>query len=98
MDGMQVANSNILRRFVYLWALKGDKSLKSPQIQSQRVYFSKISWVACPQTPSIGMLCMLMCFTHYDSAYLSYPHINNADTSGYTPLFKSLNLPLYIYK
>ena len=39
-------------------------SLKNSQIQSERIKFSKIFWGACPQTPSISMLCMHVCFAH----------------------------------
>ena len=46
------------------------------------------------QTPSIGMLCVPVCFAHYDSPYPSYPHINNGDTFVCPPLFKSLDPPL----
>ena len=68
---------------------------KCHQIQSQRVL---ISWGGMPPDPlSIGMLHMPMCFTHYDSAYPSCPHINNDDTAGCTPLFKSLDPPLIMY-
>ena len=40
-------------------------SLKSSQIQFERVRFSKIFWEGMPpDPPSISMLCMHVCFAH----------------------------------
>ena len=42
---------------------------------------------------SVGMLCMHVCFAHYDSVYPSQPHINMTTNLGMPP-FTSLDLPL----
>ena len=63
------------------WKVYGDKSLKMPSDSiSESVIFQNFLG-ACPRPPNI------------DSAYPSYPHINNADTSGCAPLFKNLEPP-----
>ena len=49
-----------------------------------------------PDPPSAGMLCMPVCFAYYECKYVSQPYINNDDRSGCAPLFKSLDLPLFV--
>ena len=40
------------------------------------------------------IVCMPVCFAHYESTYLSQPWISNVNRFGCTPLFKSLDPPL----
>ena len=53
--------------------LKGDKSLKMPSVLISEgvANFSKfpVGMSPDPQAPSVGMLNMPVCFTHYKSAY-----------------------------
>ena len=51
---------------------KGDKSLNIPSGSiSDSVMFRNFLGGMPPDPPSVGMLCMLVCFTHYESTYPS---------------------------
>ena len=79
-------------------ALKSDKSLKNAlRFNLRECNFSKLPGGNAPRPPSIGMLCMPVCFAHYESAYPGYPHINNADTSGCAPPFQKSGSAPAIY-
>ena len=57
---------------VFTGALKGDQSLKMPSDSiSESVIFQNFLGGMPPDPPSVGMLHMLVCFAHYDSAYPS---------------------------
>ena len=76
-------------------ALKDDQSLKMPSDSISECNFSKFPWGGMlPDPHSVGMLCMPVCFTHNNSAYPSYPHINMMISLAVPPLFKSLDPPL----
>ena len=82
-------------------ALKGDQSLQMPSDSIlESVIFQNFLGCMPPDPPSGGMLCMPMCFTHYDSACISQlaPHEHD-DKSGCAPPFhKSRSAPeLAIY-
>ena len=48
---------------------RGDKLLKMPSdsIPDSVLFHNFLG--ACPRPPSVGMLCMPVCFTHYESTY-----------------------------
>ena len=57
---------------VFTGALKGDQLLKMPSDSiSESVIFQNFLGGQAPDPPSVGMLCMLVCFAHYDSTYPS---------------------------
>ena len=59
-------NSNVLYIPVSTGALKGDKSLKmSSDSISESVIFQNFLGGMPPDAPSIGMLCMPVCFAQY---------------------------------
>ena len=75
---MHAGNSYLhIKKFcvpVSIGASKGDQSLKMPSDSiSESVIFQNFLGVCPIDPPSVGMLCMPMCFSHYDSAYPSYP-------------------------
>ena len=93
---MHAGNSNILGCFVYVpvstGALKGDKSLKMPYDSTSAESGGMpphplvLAYFACP------------CALHTMTVHIPVTpmHINNNDTFGGAPLFKSLDLPLLI--
>ena len=43
-------NAHYIFIYIYIYIYIYTLTLKYPQIQSERIYFSKISWETCPHT------------------------------------------------
>ena len=50
-----------------------DKSLKMPPYLIPEGVIFHMFLGACSRPPTVGILCMLVCFIYYESVYLSYP-------------------------
>ena len=75
----------------YIWTLKGDKSLNCPQIQSQRVQFFKISYRACPQSPSVDMCYLPVCFATMRVHIMASPTLTMMTNLVVPPFQKSIS-------
>ena len=96
--GMQLIHFKKFSVPVSTGTSKVDKLPKMPSDSiSEGVVFQNFLGGGMPPDPlSVGMLCMPVCFAHYEYKYANYPYINNDDrSSSAPPLFKSLDPPLY---
>jgi len=70
------------------------------QIQSQNIYFSKISWGACPQTPLVApcLACLVVCFTqNFCYIYMLTMKIGQTTSKYLPPALQWCLLLLFIH-